>query len=311
VEHSAVAERRGIAVTVLVERRLPQGLGDLGQEIEPRDLLMATQTRQSNELPVEPSTVAPPGSHCSRFRGFRRRSSLTVQIALLRLENDCAQWENLGRCGIMIAWVLATKVHLGTRNTREDHRPTPVKRELEADQRDCRRARRPVKHQAVLILIKPDGLKKSLTGNIITRLSETKLEIVAARMVRVSKELAEEHYKHLNEERFFPELIRYIRGELHDRRKVMALVYWGRNAIGKCRKLAGVTNPEEAESTSIRGSYGRITTSGLYENVIHVSSTKSEAEREIKLWFTPDQIIVDLYPTEEVVEDKRNVVRWR
>jgi len=53
--------------------------------------------------------------------------------------------------------------------------------------------------QAVLILIKPDGLKKSLTGNILTRLSETKLEIVAAKMVRVSKALAEEHYKHLKD----------------------------------------------------------------------------------------------------------------
>ena len=53
--------------------------------------------------------------------------------------------------------------------------------------------------QATLILIKPDGLKKSLTGNILTRLSETKLEIVAAKMVRVSEELAREHYKLLKE----------------------------------------------------------------------------------------------------------------
>ncbi|MCX6765205.1 MAG: nucleoside-diphosphate kinase, partial [Candidatus Nealsonbacteria bacterium] len=62
--------------------------------------------------------------------------------------------------------------------------------------------------QAVLILVKPDGLVKSLTGNILTRLSETKLEIVAARMVRVSKKLAEEHYKHLSDKPFFGELIK-------------------------------------------------------------------------------------------------------
>jgi nucleoside-diphosphate kinase len=80
----------------------------------------------------------------------------------------------------------------------------------------------------------------------------------------------------------------------------MALIYWGKDAINKCRELAGATNPEEAESTSIRGSYGRITTSGVYENVIHVSSNESEAEREIKLWFKPEEIIVDLYPTKEV-----------
>jgi nucleoside-diphosphate kinase len=154
-------------------------------------------------------------------------------------------------------------------------------------------------NQAALILIKPDGLKKSLTGNILTRLSETKLEIVAAKMVRVSKELAEEHYKHLRDKPFFEELIKYLRGELHDRRKVMALIYWGQDAIAKCRELAGATNPEEADPTSIRGSYGRILTSGLYENGIHVSSNAEEAEREIKLWFAPAEIIVDLYPTQE------------
>jgi nucleoside-diphosphate kinase len=163
--------------------------------------------------------------------------------------------------------------------------------------------------QAVLILIKPDGLKKSLTGNILTRLSETKLEIVAARMVRVSEALAKEHYKHLNDKPFFGELIKYLRGELHDRRKVMALVYWGEEAINKCRQLAGATNPEEAEPTSIRGSYGRILTSGLFENVIHVSSNPEEAEREIKLWFTPEEIIVDLYPTKEK-KDSKIVQAW-
>jgi len=165
-------------------------------------------------------------------------------------------------------------------------------------------------NQATLILIKPDGLKKSLTGNILTRLSETKLEIVASKITRVSEELAQEHYRHLKDKPFFPELIKYIRGELHDRRKVMALVYWGEDAITKCRELAGATDPEKAESTSIRGSYGRITTSGVYENVIHVSSNESEAEREIRLWFQPEEIIVDLYPTKEIVEKERKRKAW-
>lgn len=165
-------------------------------------------------------------------------------------------------------------------------------------------------NQAALILIKPDGLIKSLTGNILTRLSETKLEIVAAKMVRVSRALAEEHYKHLSDKPFFGELIKYLQGELHDRKKVMALVYWGEDAIKKCRGLAGETNPEEAEPTSIRGSYGRITTSGVYENVIHVSSNESEANREIKLWFDPDEIIVDLYPQKEVLDKERKIKTW-
>ena len=165
-------------------------------------------------------------------------------------------------------------------------------------------------NQATLILIKPDGLKKSLTGNILTRLSETKLEIVAAKIIRVSKELAEEHYRHLKDRPFFHDIIKYIRGELHNRRKVMVLVYWGEDAINKCRELAGSTNPEEAESTTIRGSYGRITTSGVYENVIHVSSDEKEAEREIKLWLEPDEIIVNLYPTKEVIEKEHKIRTW-
>ena len=165
-------------------------------------------------------------------------------------------------------------------------------------------------NQAALILIKPDGLKKSLTGNILTRLSETKLEIVAAKMVRVSKVLAESHYCHLKDKPFFGDIIKYLQGDLHNRKKVMALVYWGEGAITKCRELAGSTNPEEADPTSIRGSYGRITTTGVYENVIHVSSNELEAEREIKLWFQPDEIIVDLYPTKEVAGKETKINVW-
>jgi len=165
-------------------------------------------------------------------------------------------------------------------------------------------------NQATLILVKPDGLIKSLTGNILTRLSETKLEIAAAKMVRVSKELAEEHYLHLKDKPFFAELIRYLMGELHDRRKVMAMVYWGEDAINKVRALAGATNPEEADPVSIRGAYGRITTKGIYENVIHASSNDSDAKREIQLWFFPDEIIVDLYPVKEIVKKEVRQKVW-
>ncbi|MDP8216285.1 MAG: nucleoside-diphosphate kinase [Candidatus Kaelpia imicola] len=162
----------------------------------------------------------------------------------------------------------------------------------------------------VLVLIKPDGLKKSLTGNILTRLSETKLEIIAARIVRVSKELAEEHYQHLKTEPFFKELIQYLQGELHQRKKVMAMIYWGEDAIAKVRDIAGATNPEEASPTSIRGQYGRITTKGLYENVVHASANAEEAEREIKLWFKPDEIIFDLYAVKNGVLKEERVRVW-
>lgn len=156
--------------------------------------------------------------------------------------------------------------------------------------------------EQTLILIKPDGLAKSLTGNVLTRLSETKLEIAAAKCVRVSRELAEAHYEGLKGKPFFPELIRYLQGEFHSRKKVLAVVYVGEGAIRKVREVAGATNPEEADSVSIRGQFGRITTKGVYENVIHASSNLEEAEREIKLWFQPEDIIFDLYPTQVVTE---------
>jgi len=155
--------------------------------------------------------------------------------------------------------------------------------------------------QQTLILIKPDGLKKSLTGNVLARLSETKLDIVAAKIVKVSRELAEKHYMQLKDKPFFEELLKYLMGEYH-KKKVMALVYWGEDAIDKVRKICGATNPEEADPVSIRGAYGRITTKGVYENVIHASTNPEEAEREIKLWFQPDEIIVDMYPSKSVVE---------
>ncbi|MBN3038745.1 MAG: nucleoside-diphosphate kinase [Candidatus Omnitrophica bacterium] len=165
-------------------------------------------------------------------------------------------------------------------------------------------------NEQTLVLIKPDGLKKSLTGNVLTRLSETKLEIVAAKITRVSRKLAEEHYYQMRDKPFFEELIKYIRGELHERRKVMAMVYWGEGAINKVRELAGATNPEEADPVSIRGAYGRITTRGVYENVIHTSRNTEEAEREIKLWFAPEEIILDLYPTKTELRKEQKVSVW-
>jgi nucleoside-diphosphate kinase len=134
--------------------------------------------------------------------------------------------------------------------------------------------------EPIFIMVKPDGLVKSLTGNILTKLSEAKFEIIAAKIVRVDKELAEEHYRHLKEE------------------------------SNKVREIVGATNPEEAHPVSIRGAYGRITTSGIYENVVHASSDPAEAEREIKLWFSPEEIIFDLYPT-KVVDKKIQKKAWK
>ena len=154
-----------------------------------------------------------------------------------------------------------------------------------------------MKEQQSLILIKPDGLVKSLTGNIITKLSEAVLKIVGAKIVVVTKELAEEHYQHMRQEKFFDELVRYIMGEFHTKR-VLAMVYQGEDAIEKIRNITGETNPEKAGPTTIRGKYGRITTSGVFENVVHASANEKDAEHEIKLWFRPDELVYTIYPTE-------------
>lgn len=162
--------------------------------------------------------------------------------------------------------------------------------------------------EQTLILIKPDALVKSLTGNILTELSEINLIIVGAKIVKVSRELAEEHYKHLKDKEFFEELIKYIMGHYHTKR-VLALVYEGEDAISKMRKIVGSTNPEEATPTTIRGKYGRITSKGVFENAIHASENKEEAEREIKLWFKPEELANVIYPTKKV-ERKKQELQW-
>jgi len=158
-----------------------------------------------------------------------------------------------------------------------------------------------------LVIIKPDGLIKSLTGNIISVLSETKLKIVGARVLKVSKELAEKHYSELKENQIkkhgeekgksiYENTVNYIMGKYHTDR-VMALIYHGENAIEKIRELAGKTNPEDANPVTIRGKYGRINSkTGVFENVLHASDSEESAEREIKLWFTPDQLSDLIYP---------------
>ena len=159
-----------------------------------------------------------------------------------------------------------------------------------------------MKRQSTLVIVKPDGLVKSLTGNILTKLSEGKLVIIAAKVVRVSRELAVEHYRHLKDKPFFEGLIRYIQGEPYgeEYQRVLALVYQGEDAINKVRQMAGATNPEEATPTSIRGAYGRITTKGIFENVIHASANEEDSEREIKLWFKPNEIVCDIFPSKSI-----------
>ncbi|MDR0800358.1 MAG: nucleoside-diphosphate kinase [Endomicrobium sp.] len=166
--------------------------------------------------------------------------------------------------------------------------------------------------EQLLILIKPDGIKKSLTGNILTKLSEARMVIVGAKAVRVSRDLAEAHYYHLKDKPFFGELVDYIQGKIYGKPwdRVLAFAYQGEDSISKMREIAGATNPEEADPVSIRGAYGRITTKGMYENVVHCSSDPLEAEREIKLWFKPEEIVEEIYPVKKIVIEKEEKVVW-
>ena len=156
--------------------------------------------------------------------------------------------------------------------------------------------------EKTLVLIKPDGLLKSLTGNIITALSETKLRIIGAKVVKVSRDFAKKHYSNLKKDlinkhgkergqNIFENVLDYIQGKFHTDR-VFALVYAGEDAVRKVRELAGETNPEKAHPVSIRGKYGRIhSETKVFENVIHCSDSKETSEKEIKLWFRDDELV--------------------
>jgi len=144
--------------------------------------------------------------------------------------------------------------------------------------------------EATLVIIKPDAIKRGLVGAVLTRLEALQLEIIGAKALQVSRALAERQYHHLRDKPFFPELVEYLEGHLHGTSYVLAFVFWGEDAIGRVRQLTGSTHPEQADPASIRGSLGRMTSAGLMENVAHASSDRQEAEREIALWFTPQEL---------------------
>jgi len=147
--------------------------------------------------------------------------------------------------------------------------------------------------EQTLLLIKPDGIVKSLVGNIITSLSETKLKIVAAKVVNVSRNLAEKHYEELKIKRpdIFEAVLEYMQGKHHHTNRVIAMVYEGEDAVRKVREVCGETNPEKAHPISLRGKYGRInSTTGVMENVVHASDSIENAKKEIALWFKKSEI---------------------
>lgn len=147
--------------------------------------------------------------------------------------------------------------------------------------------------EKTLILIKPDGISRKLTGLTIDRLDNAGFEMIGAKVVSMSEDFARKHYAGLKDEPFFETLIKFIQGKFHKtyKHKIVAMVYQGENAIAAVRETVGATNPEDANPTSIRGSLGRVSTSGYYENVVHASGNAQDADMEIKLWFKPEELL--------------------
>ena len=148
-----------------------------------------------------------------------------------------------------------------------------------------------MKNESVLILIKPDGQQKAITGEVISLFLASDLKLVGMKLVQVSARLARTHYGHLKDKFFFKEIVKYLMGELHGKSPVVAMVFSGDEAVSKCRQMAGATNPEEADPKSVRGKFGRVTTKGVVENLVHVSSDIKEARREISLWFKKNELL--------------------
>ncbi len=169
-----------------------------------------------------------------------------------------------------------------------------------------------------LVLIKPDALKNSLTGYVLSQLSEfhTGLRFAGTKVVHVTRILAEEHYAEHRGKPFFPGLIDYIMGCAHypdqpRRQRVIAIVYQGADAVQKVRDISGPTNPHIAREqrpgcirslgtlVPLTNAQGEVISQRM-DNLIHASATDEEAEREIKLWFKPNDIppLMRIYATE-------------
>ena len=170
-----------------------------------------------------------------------------------------------------------------------------------------------------LVLIKPDALKNSLTGYVLSYLSEfhTGLRFAGTKIVHVTKMLAEEHYAEHRGKTFYEPLLEYIMGLSHYpkqpiKQRVIAIVYQGEDAVLKIRGIAGPTNPLVAREQKpgcirslgslvpIKDEEGKVIGERM-DNLIHASATDTEAEREIKLWFKPNDIppYMHAYPTKQ------------
>ena len=142
-----------------------------------------------------------------------------------------------------------------------------------------------------LVLVKPDGVQRALIGEVITRLERRGLRLVAAKFIQVSRELAETHYAIHKGKPFYDGLIAYIISA-----PVMAMVWEGPNAVAAIRQTMGSTRPTEAAPGSLRHDFAL----EVGRNLTHASDSVENGEKEVALWFKPEQL----------VDWKREVDRW-
>lgn len=148
------------------------------------------------------------------------------------------------------------------------------------------------KAERTLVLIKPDAIAKRICGLIVDRLEHLGLDLIGAKVVVLTEELARAHYQNLAGQPFLPQVIAFMRGEYNgiSNHKIYAFVFEGENAIARVRAEVGATNPEKADPWTLRGTFGRIA-NGVMQNCIHASGSAEDAAREIALWFKPDELV--------------------
>jgi nucleoside-diphosphate kinase len=132
-----------------------------------------------------------------------------------------------------------------------------------------------------LVLVKPDAVKNGQSGEIIGRLEKLELKMVALKMLRMDRALAERHYSIHRDKPFFNELVKYMTSA-----PIVAAVFGGEGAVARIRKAMGATDPAKSGAGTIRADFGRDVT----RNAIHGSDSIETAEAEIRLFFTEEEI---------------------
>jgi nucleoside-diphosphate kinase len=136
--------------------------------------------------------------------------------------------------------------------------------------------------EKTFVLVKPDGVQRGLIGEIIYRLERRGLKLVAAKFIAVGRELAETHYAIHKGKPFYDSLIAYILSA-----PVMAMVWEGPHAVDAVRQTMGATRPTEAAPGSIRHDFGL----EIGRNLTHASDSVENGEKEISLWFSPQELV--------------------